>query len=163
MDFSKFKTKLSEFKDKAVEFKNKTIETAAKKIWESSIVISRQEDLDDFISKSENKKFISKEWEEKIFIKRSFIILWDSKKDFFKDMLISLPILLTKAFSQSLSIKLIDISNEKIDVSKYEIKEFPAMIVFENKEVYKIISWEENLKKVVKNLSLDINKIIEEL
>jgi len=163
MDFSKFKSKLNEFKNKAVEFKNKTIETAAKKVWESSIVISNQEELNDFILKSENKKITSKDWEEKVFIKRVIIVLWDSKKDFFKDMLISLPILLTKAFSQSLNIKLVDIQNEKIDISKYEIKEFPAMVVFENKEVYKIISWEENIKKIVKSLSLDINKIIEEL
>jgi hypothetical protein len=37
------------------------------------------------------------------------------------------------------------------------------MIVYENKEIYKIISGEENIKKVVKSFSLDINKTIEEL
>jgi hypothetical protein len=37
------------------------------------------------------------------------------------------------------------------------------MVVFENKKVYKIIEWEENILKVVKERGLDINKTIDSL
>ena len=78
-------------------------------------------------------------------------------------MIIALPILLTKAFSQSLQIKMVDTSNEEIDLKKYHNEVFPALFIFENKELYKTISGEENVKKVVKTMSLDINKTIEEI
>jgi hypothetical protein len=78
-------------------------------------------------------------------------------------MLIYLPVLLTKSFSQNLSLKLVDSNNESIDLKKYGIEEVPTLLVYENKIVYKIISGEENIKKVVKSFSLDINKTIEEL
>ena len=163
MDFAKFKSKLGELKDKAVEFKDKTVENTAKKISESTLVLVNQQSFEEFIQKSENKKFTSKEWVEKTFVKRVFILIWDSKKDFFKDLIVSLPILYTKAYSQSLLFKVVDISTGNIDYSKYEIKDFPSILVFENKELYKIIAGEENVKKVVKTLSLDINKTIDEI
>jgi hypothetical protein len=55
-------------------------------------------------------------------------------------MLLYLPVLLTKSFSQNLSLKLVDTNNEKIDYKKYEVEIVPTMIVYENKEIYKIIS-----------------------
>lgn len=163
MDFSKIKAKAIELKNKAIELKDKTIDSTAKKISESTLVLVNQKYLEEFILKSENKKITTTEWEEKVFTKRVFIIFWDSRQNFFKEFMLSLPILMTKAFSQSISFKIVDISNKEIDYSKYELKEFPSILVFENKEVYKIISWEENFKKVVKSLTLDINKTIEEL
>lgn len=163
MDFSKLKTKALELKDKAVEITNKTVDATAKKVWESSLVLKIQLDFDEFILKSETKTFTNQAWETKIFEKRCAVIAWDSEQNFFKEMLFSLPILLTKGFSQNLPIKMIDIKNKDISLEKYQLSEIPAMIIFENKEVYKTITWEDNIKKVVKSLTLDINKTIEEL
>lgn len=163
MDFSKIKAKAFQFKDKVVEFTDKTIVEAAKKVSQSNIVLKNQVELDEFILKSENKTYTNDLWESKVFTKRCLVIFWDSTKDFFREFLFLLPVLLTKWFSQNLSIKLIDINNKEIEYSKYDLKEIPSMIVFENKIIYKIIIWEENIKKVVKSLSLDINKSIEEI
>lgn len=170
MYFTKFKSKLSilkekaiEMKEKVIELKDKTVETTAKKMSESSLVLKTESELTEFIAKSENKKFTTKEGEEKTFIKRVFVIAGNGKENFFQDMIIALPILLTKAFSQSLQIKMIDTSNENIDLKPYKNEVFPALFIFENKELYKTISGEENVKKVVKTMSLDINKTIEEI
>jgi hypothetical protein len=54
--------------------------------------------------------------------------------------LLSIPVLLTKSFSQNVSLKIVDIKDEKIDIKKYDLSEIPALIVFENKEVYKTIT-----------------------
>jgi len=163
MDFSGFKKKALELKNKAIELKNKWIDYSAKKVSESSLVLKSQEEVDNFILKSQNTTFTNKEWETKIYEKRCALIIWDSNKNFFKEFLLSFPILLTKWFSQNLPLKIIDIQNIKINLEKYNLSEIPSLIIFENKEVYKIIIWENNIKKVVKSLSLDINKTIEEL
>lgn len=163
MDFWPLKAKFNQFKEKAIEITDKTIEMTAKKISESTLVMKTQNEFETFISKSENKKFINDKWEEKIFTKRVFIVFWDSKQDFFKEFMLSLPVLLTKSFSQNISFKVVDISNKEINYSLYELKDFPTLLVFENKEMYKSISWEENLRKIVNSLTLDINKTIEEL
>ena len=163
MDFSKFKQKAQELKTKAVDLTQKTIEKTATKVSQSSLVLKNEEELKDFIAKSENKTFTTQEWVEKTFTKRVFLVAWDSKKEFFKEFLVYLPVFLTKAFSQNVSFKVVDIQNTQIDLWQYEIPEFPALLVFENKELYKLILWEENVKKVVKSLSLDINKTVEEM
>lgn len=163
MDFAALKKKALEFKDKTLEFSKKTIEETAVKVSKSSLVIKNNDELEAIILKSQNTTFVSQEWVSKVFTKRSILIVGDWEKEFFKQMLINLPILLTKAFSQDIALKLMDVKNKKIDISRYNLLEIPALIVFENKEVYKIIYSEENLKKVVKNLTLDINKSIEEL
>lgn len=163
MDFSKIKQKAIELKDKAIELKDKTVDMTAEKISKSSLVLQGQEDFDKFILKSENKTFLNQEWETKVFEKRCLVIFWDSSKDFFKEFLLSIPVLLTKSFSQNVALKIVDVKDEKIDIKKYSLSEIPALIVFENKEVYKTITWEDNIKKVVKSLTLDINKTIEEI
>lgn len=163
MDLKTLKQKALELKQKAVELKDKTIEKAAEKVSESSLVIKNSIELQQFVDKSENKNFVSKEWIEKTFSRRVIVIFWDSKKDFFKEFLVSLPILFTKSFSQNMDLKVVDVNNENVDTKKYEFKEIPTLVVFENKEIFKIIYWEDNIKKVVKSLTLDINKTIEEL
>lgn len=163
MDLKTLKQKALELKQKAIELKDKTIEKAAEKVSESSLVIKSSIELQQFIDKSENKNFVTKEWVEKTFTRRTIVIFWDSKKDFFKEFLVSLPILFTKSFSQNIDLKVVDVNNENVDINKYELKEIPALCVFENKELIKVIIWEDNIKKVVKSLTLDINKTIEEL
>lgn len=163
MDFSKFKEQALQLKQKAIDVKNKAVDFSAEKISQSWLVLKNQSDLDALVWKSENKTITTKDGDEKIFVKRSILLAWDANKDFFKEFVISIPVLLTKSFSQSLAIKVLDIHNQNIDISQYEIQELPALIVFENKKVYKIIIWEDNIKKVVKSLTLDINRTIEEI
>lgn len=163
MDFSKLKEKALKLKEKAIELKDKTVDMTAEKISKSSLVLQTQEDFDNFVLKSENKVFVNKEGEEKLFEKRCLVIFWDSKEDFFKEFLVLIPVLLTKSFSQNIALKIVDVKNEKIDMKKYNFSKIPSLIVFENKEIYKIITWEDNIKKVVKSLTLDINKTIEEI
>lgn len=163
MDFSKLKEQALQLKQKAIDVKNKAVDFSAEKISQSWLVLKNQSDLELLIWKSENKVITTKEWDEKTFVKRSILVVGDAGKDFFKEFIISIPVLLTKSFSQSLAIKILDIHNKNIDVSEYELQELPALIVFENKKVYKIIIWEDNIKKVVKSLTLDINRSIEEI
>lgn len=163
MDFAEMKKKAMQIKDKCVVIANETIDKTILKASESSLVLKNQQQLEEFILESQNKTFVSSDWENKVFTRRTILIIGDIKKDFFKDFIISFPVLFTKSFSQNVKMKLADFSNTEIDLSKYDLKEFPSMIVFENKEIYKIIIWEEEIKKVVKGLSLDINKTIDEI
>lgn len=163
MDLASLKKKALELKDKTVEFSKKTYEDTAKKVAESKLVLKNQDDLLDFIVKSQNSTYEAENGQLKVFTKRTYLIVWDSQNEFFKEILISLPVLITKAFSQNVSFKLADKNNTLIDFSNYNLVEFPTMLVFENKELYKIVVWEENLKKVVKSLTLDINKTVDEL
>lgn len=158
-----FKEKFNLFKSKVIDFKDKTIDKTAKKVAESKIVIKDNEWLEELIEKSKNTSFKSESWEEKTFTKRSFLIVWNKESDFFKDFLPSIPILLAKSFAQNVFLRFADINNKQIDLSNLDIKEHPSLIIYENKEVYKIISWDENIKKLVKDLTLDINKSIENL
>jgi len=61
MDFAKLKQKAQEIKTKAVDFTQKTIETTATKVSQSSLVLKNEEELKDFIAKSENKTFTTQE------------------------------------------------------------------------------------------------------
>jgi hypothetical protein len=49
-----------------------------------------------------------------------------------------------------------------LDVKKYQIWKIETLVVIEDMKVIKTLEWEENIQKVVKSLSLDINKSIEE-
>lgn len=152
-----FKEKMLKLKEKAIKFKDETIDSSAKKLAESSMVLKKIENVEKFIEKSKNTSFTSKETlETKIFTKRVIIIFVKKDTDFYKDLLVLLPVLITKTWSQWVSLKISEVSSEK-----YKIKNFPSLAVFENKQLYKVISWEENIKKIVKNLNLDINKYID--
>lgn len=158
-----FKQKFNIFKTKVVEFKDKAIENTAEKISKSSLVLKSQQELDEFILTSKNKTFKNDKQEEKTTIKKSLLLVWNKETDFFKENLLNMPVILTKAFSQNIKIKMIDTSNKDINLLPYDLKETPAMIVFENTKVFKIIYSQENIKKVVKDLTLDINKTIQDL
>lgn len=163
MDFGKWKQKAKDFWGKVVELKDKTLDYTAQKISESSMVIKDQTELEKFILGSANKVFTSKDGEEKTSIKRVLLLVGDSKQDFYRDFLGLIPVLLTKWFTQNMSLKIVDVNNDKVQLSWYDIWEAPVVLVFENREVYKTISWEENVKKLVKSLTLDINKTIEDI
>jgi hypothetical protein len=61
MDLNSLKQKALELKKKAVEITNQTISSTAQKLSESSFVLKDEKELDDFIARSENKSFLSKE------------------------------------------------------------------------------------------------------
>lgn len=148
-------------KKKALKFKDDVIESWAKKLAESSMVINKIEDLEEFIKKSETKKFTSKEtWETKEFIKKVIVIFTDKNSDFMKKSLVWLPVLITKAFSQNIPLKMCDIKIEEL--KKYEIKKLPTLVVFETEKIIDVIEWEEDINKIIKSLNIDINKSIED-
>lgn len=163
MDFAQLKKKALELKEKAVEFTDKTLEQTALKVAQSSLVLKDQSELETLIKKSENKQFITQEGQEKTFIKRSYLVVWDSTQNFYKEFLFQLPVFLTKTFSQNVVFKMADIKNEKISFETFAIPQTPALLVFENTSLYKMILWEDNVKKVVNSLELDINKTVDEM
>jgi len=163
MDFSNFKKKALEFKKKALKKWQEAIDYSAKKLWESGFTLKTVEELEKFIEKSKNTS--SKDVNGKVitYKKRILIIFSDRESDFFKNMLYMLPILLTKSFSQNISFKLADISMENLNTEEYKIEKESTLCVFENTKLIKTITGEENIQKVVKEATLDINKTIDSL
>ncbi len=149
-------------KKKALKFKDDMVESGAKKLAESSMVINKIEDLEEFIKKSETKNFTSKETGiTKEFIKKVIVIFAEKDSDFMKKSLISFPVLVTKAFSQNIPLKMCDIKLEELK-DYTEIKTFPSLVVFETEKIIDVIEWEEDINKITKSLSIDINKSIED-
>jgi len=152
-----FKEKMMQFKEKALELKDNLIEKTAEGLSNSSLVLKNKEDLDKIIENTIPKEITSKEtWEKKIFKKYVVIIFVKKDTDFYKESLIEIPVLATKAWTQNIPLKLTDLNYNWI-------KDFPSLVVFENKKIYKILSWEENIKKIVKNMEFDIIKLIDNL
>lgn len=157
MDFSKIKNKFIETKNKAVDF-------SANKLWNSIFTIKNIEELNNAIGKSKNINYTNKEtWEIKTYTKNSFVLFWDESSDFFKDSLITFPVLATKAFSQNITLKLAKTNIENLKLDDYKIKEIPSLVVFENEKVKTVIEWKENILKLVKSINLDINGEIEKI
>ncbi len=157
MDFAKLKNKL-------IETKNKAVESSAKALWNSMFTIKSIEELNNTISKSKQTTFTNKEtWETKTYIKNSFVLFWDENSDFFKESLITFPVLATKAFSQNITLKLAKTNIENLKLEDYNIKEIPSLVVFENEKVKTVIAWKENILKLVKSTNLDINGEIEKI
>lgn len=157
MDFKSFKEKL-------IQKTNNLVDYSAKKLASSSLTIQNKEDLDKMIEKSKETTFVNKETkEEKKFSHRSLVIFSDEKSDFFKKALYILPVISIKAFSQNVTVKLAKSVIEWVDLKKYEIDKLPALVVFENEKLLKVIFWEENILKLVKSFDLDINKEIDNI
>ena len=161
MDFKKLvetaKTKTKEYSDKAVDF-------SSKKLSESKLTLKTSEELQKLIDSSQNTKFTNKEtWVEKTFVKHSIIILWDEKSDFFKQALYILPVLATKGFTKNTSVKIAGNDIKDFDYKTIQVEEFPSLVLFENKEVKKVITGKENILKLVKTWNFDINELVEKL
>lgn len=151
----------AELKKKAIKFGNDMVETWAKKLAESSMVINKIEDLEKFIEKSKTKTFTSSETGvTKEFIKKVIVIFAEKDSSFMKKSLVWLPVLITKAFSQNIPLKMCDIKLEEL--KKYDIKKLPTLVVFETEKIIDVIEWEKDINKITKSLSIDINKSIED-
>ena len=157
-----FTDKLKSLKDKAIDLKNKAVDSAAKKFAESSLVLKNKEDLDKIITKSKTTTFTDeKTLETKTFIKHSIVIFIEKDSEFYKDALIQVPVLATKAFASNINLKMCNLDLK--DLKKYKIKETPVLALFTDEKLVKLIAWEENIKTIVKTLDLDIIKAIENI
>jgi hypothetical protein len=164
MDFKQLKQEATKLKNKATQAWKDAVEFGAWKLADSSLTLKTVEQLEKFIEKSlTTTGKDSATGKEKKFSHQVIVIFSDTKSDFFKDLLYELPVLSTKAFSQNIALRLADISMKDLDAKKYQVWREETLVVFENKEVIKVLGWEESIQKVVKSLSLYINKSIEEL
>ena len=166
MDFTKIKRKALELKERASEHTQKAIDYSAKKLTDSKYTIDKKEELDVIIKKSATTTFKNKEtWVEKQNKHQSVVIFADEWSDFFKEALYMLPVIITKAFTQNISVKLAKSKIEWVKLSDYNVKAktLPCLVIFEEKKVLTTIEWTENILKLVKSIDFDINKIIESI
>lgn len=162
MDLSKIKENLNKAKIAIKDKTNIALEKTWEKIINSKLTIKNLEDFELLIKKSKKTFYKNPEtWEEKEYNKRSIVIIWEKKSEFYKDIAISLPIIATKTFSQNIYFRLASNEIKDLDYKKYNISDLPVMIIFENEKIYKTISWNENIQKLVKWYKLDINKEID--
>lgn len=164
MDLKSLKEKALELKKEASKKMEQAIDYSAKKLSESTVTISKKEEVEKMIKKSKTTSFTNKEtWITKEYIHKSIIVFGEEKSNFFKKALINFPILAAKAFSQNITLKLAKEKIEGYDITKLWVESFPCLVVFEEEKVLKVIHWEENIQKLVKALNLDINKEMENL
>lgn len=160
-----FINSLKKIWEKTKEKFNEAVDFSAKKIAESSnFSILSKKDLEELIEKSETTEFQNKKtWELKYFKHKSILIIVDEKTEFYKKISLLFPVLKTKAFSQNIAIMLSKKDLEWVNYNEdFELNKFPAMIIFENKKIYKKIIWEENIEKFSKSVKIDIEKEIEQ-
>ncbi|NDK10041.1 hypothetical protein GW846_04625 [Candidatus Gracilibacteria bacterium] len=164
MDFKSLKNKAKALKNKAVDAGKDALEYSSSKLASSGFTLKNTTDLEAFIQKSLNSQVIdSKTGIEKKFKKRVIVIFTDTKTQFFSQMLYLFPVLSAKAYSQNVSIRLADVRMKDLQEESYQITGVSTLVVFENTEILKVIHGEENIQKVVKSLSLDINTTIDTL
>ncbi len=154
----------TDIKKRAFEIKNKALKYSSDKLSESSLTLNSKKEFDEFIARSENTKFTSSETgKEKVFVKRVIILFWDEKTDFFKKALYKAPVLIAKSFSQNIPFKLAKSIIKDVKLSDFMVTEVPSLIVFENKEIHKVITWEKNILKLVNSFNLDINTLTKDM
>jgi hypothetical protein len=164
MNLKQLKEKALELKKQAKKKAGDALDYGAKKLVSSSFTITSKEQLQKFIEKSAETTFKNKETgKEKKYSHRVIVIFWEEKSDFFKKALYHLPIIATKWFTQNIPVKLAKSKIEWVDLKKFKISTIPSIVVIENKKIYKIVSWEENILKLVKSFNLDINKQIDSI
>lgn len=85
--------------------------------------------------------------------KKLILIVVDLKSTLYK--LYILPIVL-KSWVWAYTFRVLDSKKDIIDISKYDVKEIPCLILFKEWEVEKVFEWEETVKKLVISPSLDL-------
>lgn len=163
MDIKSLKEKANELKKKALEAKDIAIKKTLEWIYNSQICIKTQTDFDSFVLKSLNNFYTDKEWVKKETVRRSLIVYWDFQDKEFQKVLIWIPVLIAKWFSENTGLKILDTNNTDVKTEIYEEFEKPSILMYENKLLEKIVPGKESVLKVVKSLNLDINKTIDEL
>ena len=164
MDFKKIKQEALRLKNKAVEAGKDAANYSASKLADSSFTLKNKQELESFIEKSKTTTGKdSSTGKEKKFKHYVIIIFADTQSIFFKELLYKLPILSTKAYSQSIALKLADISMKDIDKDFYQITDSESLVVLQECKVTKVVRGQESIQKIVKSMSLDIIKTIDEL
>lgn len=158
-----FMDSLKKIWEKTKETFNNATDYIWEKIWENALAKSKSE-IDDIIEKSKTTEFFKQEtWETKFYKHKTILIVVDEKSEAFKDLSILYPIFKTKTFSQNMSILMSNFQIEDLNLQeKYELSELPAMIVFQDKEIYKTIFWKENIEKIWKTVKMNIEQTIDE-
>ncbi|MDP2090407.1 MAG: hypothetical protein Q8K30_02310 [Candidatus Gracilibacteria bacterium] len=157
--------KVTDLKQEATEKKDETIKYAKEKSYGFKTVISSKEEFEFIIKKSATIVFTNQETgEEKLYKHKSIIIFAEEGSEFLKKTIYVMPILITKAFSQNIVVRLVKTQIEGINLADYNLKveNLPSMLIFEEEKVLKVIEGQENILKLVKSFDLDINKLIEE-
>lgn len=164
MDFASLKKKALELKEKASKKTQEAIAYSAEKLGDSAFTLKEITQLTDFIGLSKNTNWKNPEsGAEKTFVKHAMLVFVKDGSEFQKKMLLLFPVLLAKSFAQNVPMKMVDSDMNALDLTSYKVTEVPSLVVFENTTVKKVITGEENIEKVVKSATLDINKTIDSL
>lgn len=164
MDFLELKNKASKLKDSAITASKSAVEYSAAKLADSQFTLKSIAEINAFLEKSKTTTWTdSASGKEKKFKHQAIIIFVDTKSTFFKELLYKFPVLSAKAFSQNIALKLADISMKDLDEKVFGVWKIESLVVYEDTKVTKILVGEENIQKIVKSMSLDINKSIDEL
>ena len=136
----------------------KQLEKGIEKVENSSFVISSSEDLEAAITATKN----TENSYGKISRKKIIVICVEKGSDFYKHLLsYMLPVIYSKAWTQNIWVKLCNLDEKEL--KKYNIWELPALIVFGDTKVEKVVHGKDNIEKVVKNTNMDINDTINKL
>ena len=158
MDFETFKNKAQSLSSQAGKKIQAWIKKWIEKIEESWIVISDIAVLEKVILSTKN----STNDYGKIVRKKTIVIFAEKGSPFYKHILSYVwPIMYTKAWTQNIGVKLCNVEKEKL--KKYGLEESPALLVFWDTKVIKVIHWQSNIEKVVKSSNVDINELINNL
>ncbi len=151
------KEKLLEAKNTTIKFSKNIISNWATKLQESSLTISKIDDLEKFVEKSRNyyNDVMKKEVTKKV-----IVIFAPKNSDFYKKALYILPVIYTKAWTTNIDVRMSDSWIEWLDLNKYAVLELPSLVYFENEKVEKIVAGEEKINKIVKGLTLNVESTI---
>jgi len=164
MDFWELKNKASKLKESAMKASKSAVEYSAAKLADSKLTLTTIQELELFLKKSlTTTGKDSSTWKQKQFQHQVIVIFTDIQSEFFRHMLYKLPVLSAKAFSQNISIRLADISMKDLDTKKYQIWDLETLVIIQDEKVLHSIAWSENIQKIVKSMTLDINKAVAEL
>ena len=158
MDFKELQEKAKKYTKQLWETVDKQLEKGIEKIENSSFVISTSKDLEAIIEATKN----TENNYGKISRKKTIVVCVEKGSDFYKHLLsYMLPVMYTKAWTQNIGVKLCNL--EQKDLAKYDIWELPALVVFADTKVEKVVHGKDKIEKVVKNTNMDINELINKL
>jgi len=110
MELKKLKEKVATLSTSLKESSSSALNYSKTKLAASRFTLNTMDEVEAFIDKSMSTDFIEKKTgKTKTFQHKIIIIFLDIESDFFSQMLYQLPLLVTKAFSQNITLKLADI------------------------------------------------------
>lgn len=156
MDFKKIKEKTLEVKNTLIKQADKVVSLSRDMVVNTAL-IKETKYLDEFIAKTAN--YINSTGKE--VVKVGILLVIDTESDFYKKLLYVFPTLYTKGWSKNIDVKILASNTKDFEKEKYGISSIPSLLVFNNTKVFKQVDSEENILKIVRSLSLDLEKTIE--